>query len=132
MQGVRDEQWDHYLNRNRESEDQVVPERAQEERVVEEETEVVEADPLGRGDAVPTGERVIGDAPEGIGDEDRDEGDGRQRVEESPQPLWAAGTPARERYSWSGQGLSVFLPLSTFAIACWGEVLPENAAWSWT
>jgi hypothetical protein len=104
----------------------------QKERVVEEETEVVQTDPLGWGDAVPAGERVVEDAPEGIRDEDRDEGDGRQRVEEPPQPFRAAGTPASEGYRWSAQGLSVFLPLSTFAIACWGEVLPENAAWSCT
>ena len=92
----------------------------------------MKADPLGGCDAVPAGERVIEDAPERVGDEDGDEEDGRQRVEESPQPLGAAGTPAWERYSWSAQGLSVFLPLSTFAIACWGAVLPENAAWSCT
>jgi hypothetical protein len=92
----------------------------------------VQANPLGWRDAVPAGERVVEDAPEGIGNEDRDESDGRQRVEESPQPLRAAGTPACEGYRWSAQGLSVFLPFWTFAIACWGEDLPENAAWSCT
>jgi hypothetical protein len=107
---VGDEQRDDHLDRHREGEDRVVAQRVQKERVVEEETEVVQTDPLGRRDAVPPGERVVEDAPERVDDEDRDEGDRRRRVEETPQPARAAGPPPCERYGWSAQGLSVLRP----------------------
>src|SRR5581483_12089440 len=67
----------------------------QEERVVPEDPEVVEADPLRRRDAVPAREGVVDDAPEWIADEDPDERDRRRRVGEAPDPVRSGAAAAR-------------------------------------
>ena len=82
----RDDQRDDELDRHREREDRVVPQRAAEDRVVQEQPEVVHADPLCRRDPVPARERVVEDAPERIGDEDRRRGRPRAPRRGGPTP----------------------------------------------
>ena len=97
---------------------------SEKERVVPQHLEVVQADPLRGRDPVPAGERVEEDAPERVADEHDDQRHGRRRVEETPQPLRAAGPPpcvGCRRAADRLQGLSVFRPFSTFCIA-WSAV----------
>jgi hypothetical protein len=84
MEQVCDHQGTEHLDRHRDGVCQIVAQSAEEDRVVDQQFEVVKTDPTRCPDPIPGRERVAEHTDEWIGQEGDNEGKGRSGVEKTP------------------------------------------------